>query len=135
MKATYQWDFLLRTPLNDGNLVGQLRRSYESSSEEIKQSYGSVGLENYECIMRVMEKHMKDDLTPVVDSLLDSVTLKRQPQPNQIICDFFESLALLSFDLSPQEIVNKVVFNFPFIRKIMSLSVIQELYPVINKIK
>lgn len=82
-----------------------------------------------------MEKHLKDDLSPVIDSLLDSVTLKRHPPPNQIICDFFESLALISYDIVPQEIINKTVFNFSLIRKIMSIGIVQELYPVTDKIK
>ena len=78
---------------------------------------------------------MKEDMTPVVDCLIDSVTLKRHPPPNQVICDFFESLAILSFDLLPQEIVNKAMFNLSFIRKIMSIGIVQELYPVTEKIK
>lgn len=127
--------FLFRTPINDGNLIKQLRKSYESSSQEVKDSYAEHGLENFECVLRVMEKHLKDDLSPVIDSLLDSVTLKRHPPPNQIICDFFESLALISYDIVPQEIINKTIFNFSLIRKIFSIGILQELYPVTDKIK
>lgn len=140
MNCSYLFQLLtklqtFRTPINDGNLVGQLRKSFESSSEEVKQAYSKSGMENYECILRIMERHMKNDLKPVIDSLLDSVTLRRHPPPNQLICDFFESLAILSFDLLPEAIVNKTMFNFTLIRKLMSISFVQELYPVTDKIK